>query len=645
MANIIIDVAAEFTGQRAFDQAGKSTLTLERSVKKLAKAFGITFAASTIINYSKESIKAFAADEAAALRLTRAVDNLGIGFANPAISKYISDLERSASIADDILRPAFQALLTTTGSLTKSQELLNNAITISRASGIDLATVSQDLANGYVGITKGLRKYNSGLTTAELNSKSFAEVLGVILSKSAGAAQDYLSSTQYKMDALGVATNNASEIIGGGLVNAFARIAGGTEVSDAQKAIEGVATGIAHITEATGAAIGAIPNLLKMLGNLPKNIFQGFAGKAAGVNLTPTPTTSNKTELTKLQQQKALAKLESDAAKRAKELLALQKKQSAAAAKAVADKAKLDKAASIFDLQKIEIAAALKGKISEEERTRLLLMQAIQDEDAKKAEELQKKLEDIQKKNEAIAKSLTEISTVTNPFMAWADSLGVAANLLGAMPALLNAAGGLTGRGLHNLAPGDGLPGAGSSGTATGTTFGSNATPEEIVKITEDAAAAATDAATTAEESVAITQSAVDAIAESGNAAQDLATTLSVANDIASSAQSSSMFNPYDPWAQAKAKALADVQAAEALVAAGSNMGAGTSSSMFNPYGRSVGGPGFGTMNASPTIYVNVGGSVIMQDEFVKAVNDALVTGNTNGYNTYRPGAVLPSGG
>jgi len=574
MANIIIDVAAEFTGQRAFDQAGKSTLSLERSVKKLAKTFGITFAASTIINYSKESIKAFAADEAAALRLTRAVDNLGIGFANPAISKYISDLERSASIADDILRPAFQALLTTTGSLTKSQELLNNAITISRASGIDLATVSQDLANGYVGITKGLRKYNSGLTTAELNSKSFAEVLGVILSKSAGAAQDYLSSTQYKMDALGVATNNASEIIGGGLVNAFARIAGGTEVSDAQKAIEGVAIGIAHITEATGAAIGAIPNLLKILGNLPKNIFQGFAGKAVGVSLTPTPTTPNKIELTKLQQQKALAKLESDAAKRAKELLALQKKQSAAAAKAAADKAKLDKASAVFDLQKIEIAAALKGKISEEERTRLLLMQAIQDEDAKKAEELQKKLEDIQKKNKEIIDQLTTISTTSNPFQAWADSLTATATILGSMPALINASGGLTGRGLHNI-PQDDLTGfvtdvvdsvITEASTLTGNTFGFS-----------------------------------------------LPTYL--ADQI-----------PNVPFMSDNAPAT-NFQSSP------------TASDMWNTgtFGYSL--PSF----AQPPVTVNVTtqGSVILQDELVKVVNDAVVTANTNGYNNYRPGAVL----
>jgi len=125
MANIIIDVAAEFTGKKAFDQAEKSTFNLQKSAKKLAGAFGIAFGTTAVVNFSKAAVKAFAEDEAAANRLARAVDNLGIGFANPAIAKYISELERTAAIADDILRPAFQGLLTTTGSLTKSQELSN----------------------------------------------------------------------------------------------------------------------------------------------------------------------------------------------------------------------------------------------------------------------------------------------------------------------------------------------------------------------------------------------------------------------------------------------------------------------------------------------------------------------------------------
>jgi hypothetical protein len=202
MSNVAINIAAEYTGKAAFDKANKSVTGLQRNVKKLASGLGVALGVKAMSAYGKAAVKAFAADEASAKRLATAVDNLGLSMSQSRVTDFIANLEKSSAIADDVLRPAFQALLTTTGSLTASQKLLNNAIQISRASGIELATVSQDLANGYVGITKGLKKYNTGLTAAELKSKSFNEVLGIMLAKSAGAADAYLTTTAYKLDVL-----------------------------------------------------------------------------------------------------------------------------------------------------------------------------------------------------------------------------------------------------------------------------------------------------------------------------------------------------------------------------------------------------------------------------------------------------------
>ena len=362
-ADVKIDIAAEFTGKKAFKQADTATQKLTSNVKKLAGAVGLAYGTSAIIAYGKASVKAFAADEAAATRLSRAVENLGIGFANPAIADYIAKLEKSASIADDILRPAFQGLLTTTGSLTQSQKLLNDAIQISRASGVDLATVTEDLGKGYVGITRGLSKYNTGLTRAELTSKSFNEILGVLLKRSAGAAEDYLDTTAYKFDVLSVASNNASEIIGGSLVDAFALIGGGTDASDAAYAIETIATALAKVTVQSGRMIGVIPTLIKNLKNLPSQIFAGFAGKQFGVNIIPpTKKEEAKLTLTEKKQQELLAKMEKEALKREKERLALLNKQNAAKKlQGLIDKANLalGKGADVFDMDKIQIAAAL----------------------------------------------------------------------------------------------------------------------------------------------------------------------------------------------------------------------------------------------------------------------------------------------
>jgi hypothetical protein len=361
----VINIASKFDA-KGFKQAETALGKLSSTAKKLAGGLGVAFGAAAITQYGKASVKAFAADEAAANRLTRAVENLGIGFANPAIADYIGKLEKSAAIADDILRPAFQGLLTTTGSLVQSQKLLNDAITISRASGIDLATVTEDLAKGYVGVTRGLIKYNTGLTRAELQSKSFNEILGVILKRSAGAAEDYLGSTAFSLDTLTIATGNASEIIGGGLVDAFAAIGGGTEAKDAAYVIENIASALAKVTAQTGRTIGVIPTLIQNLKKLPKEIFQGFAGAQIGVNvIPPVKKAEAKVTLTEKRQQELLAKLEKDSLKRERERLSLKNKQLATdKAKALVAKGELAllKGEEVFDIEKIQNAAALKSQ-------------------------------------------------------------------------------------------------------------------------------------------------------------------------------------------------------------------------------------------------------------------------------------------
>jgi hypothetical protein len=361
--SVVINLAAEYTGKKAFKQADTAVGKLNSNVKKLAATFGIAFGAQALVQFSKAAVKAFAQDEASALRLNRAVENLGIGFANPAIADYIAQLERSAAVADDILRPAFQGLLTTTGSLTQSQKLLNDAITISRASGVDLATVTEDLGKGYVGITRGLSKYNTGLTRAELQTKSFNEILGIILARSAGAAEDYLATTSYKMDVLSIATGNASEIIGGGFVDALARASGGTEASDAAIFLETLAGGFNKVTLAAGTAVGAIPSLIKNVKDLAKSIFFGFAGKQVGVSLSaPSKKEETKLNLSEKKQQELLAKLEKDSLRREKERLALLNKQNAAKKlQGVIDKANLalGKGSDIFDMDAIQLNAAM----------------------------------------------------------------------------------------------------------------------------------------------------------------------------------------------------------------------------------------------------------------------------------------------
>jgi len=420
MSNVAINIAAEYTGKPAFDKANKSVTTLERNVKKLASGLGLALGTTAMAAYGKAAVKAFAADEAAARRLATAVDNLGLSFSQAKVTTFIADLEKSASIADDILRPAFQALLTTTGSLTKSQELLNNAIQISRASGVDLATVSQDLANGYVGITRGLKKYNTGLTQAELKSKSFADILGIMLVKSAGSANAYLETTQYKLDALTLAGNNAKETIGAGLIDAFARIAGGSETSDAVKAIDNIAKAINGVTAATGFLVGGLVKLYKGLDFLTTfGGLTGADGSLVGI-LEGKPSTNRSKSpagtAARTAQQRAA---ETAAAARAKELAGLTKKQVASQKALTAEQKKqnaLKKAGTVFDLEQIQIVAALKGKLSEDDKIRLQAQLALLNGNADLATKLTNQILMAQDASGNLAKFLAALPNAKNPF-------------------------------------------------------------------------------------------------------------------------------------------------------------------------------------------------------------------------------------
>jgi hypothetical protein len=410
MADLRVDIAAEFVGKKAFKEADIAAVRLDKTIKKLARTFGVTLGAGAIVAYSKAAVKAFAADEAAANRLATAVDNLGLSFSKVQVATFISELEQSAAIADDVLRPAFQSLLNITGSLTKSQELLNNAIQISRASGVDLATVTNDLGKGYVGITRGLIKYNTGLTRAELQTKSFNEILGIMLAKSAGAAQDYLTTTSYKMDVLTLASENAKETIGKGLVDAFARIGGGTEASDAAKAIDNIAKSVNAVTLVLGTAIGLINKFRQGYTNfLMDPLGTGMPSSGAvSTNRSASPAGT----AARMSQQRAA---ESNARKRALELEKVTKKNTAELKK----QNTLKKAGTIFDLEQIQIIAALKGKLSAEDRKRLELQLALAVENVDEVARLTRELAVSQGLGTDLAKFLADLPDAKNPFEAW----------------------------------------------------------------------------------------------------------------------------------------------------------------------------------------------------------------------------------
>ena len=604
--SVKIDIAAEFTGKKAFDKADTSTQKLTRSVKTLAKGFLGVFAIQKLVSYSKASVKAFAEDDAAAKSLGMTLKNLGLAYgANVGtVNGFINRLEAQTGVLDDELRPAMDRLLRATGDVAKSHELLNLSLDIAAGTGKSVTQVSQSLQKAYLGQTAAIGRLGVGISKADLATGNFEDIQKRLVALFAGQAASAADTYQGSLDKLTVAGNNAKETIGKGLVDALNILSGASTVDPTVSAIDRIANSMADATKDAAKFIKVMQTLFSDL-----SFFNNPATTAAALRIKMGTGFTTPMSISSQDTQRA-DKLAADAAKKAA-AAKIAAEKAAANAKiradklAAANKAKLDKAAAVFDLQKIQIAAALKGKISEEEKIRLQLMQAIADEDADKAEKLAKKLEEIQAKNAKIAADLLAISATKDPFATWAGSLSLALLALGKL-----------GKGIADV-PGL-VPGVNFNPTQ-------NADRNYDMKV---AAVEAVVAATIAE----ITGNG-DAAAILGG--DDAGTILAGAGITFNPGQ-----NPdrnYDDKAAAEAAAAA-AAAALAIAPTNNSLEAGVT---YNPSQNADRNYDAMNSNQAPTIIVNNNGSVIMQDEFVDAVNNALLAAERTGYNRTPAGFLI----
>ena len=433
MPNLIVSAVSEWNG-KALKRGQNDISSFEKGVNKLGKALIGVFAAQKLAAFGKASVQAFLADEAAATKLSTAVNNLGLSMSNPGITDFIATLEHQSGVLDEQLRPAFQGLLTTTGDVVKSQELLKNAIDISRGSTVDLATVSQDLDNAYVGITKGLKKYNLGLTATQLKSASFTEIMTLLNKQFSGASADYLATYSGKLDILKTAADNAKETIGKGLVDALVLASGqDSSVQGVADAMQGISDNAANAARGVGVLVnklttlgGIIPQDMKFSDTLFAQLWKKTSlpgilislGKKTLPKTSPTGAGSLDTWNSNAQQRQA------DAAKALADKKALKIQQElnkVAAAKALKDRiaAQNAKVALLFNQTAISATAALQGKLTDEERNKVLLMLALEMDNTTEAEKLAQKVALASDQTGLLAQFLRTLPDAKNPFEAW----------------------------------------------------------------------------------------------------------------------------------------------------------------------------------------------------------------------------------
>jgi hypothetical protein len=346
MANVIVSAIATFNG-KGLTKGQKQIKSFEKSVKSLGRTFGLAFTAAGIVNFSKKAISAFIKDEAAAKALEMQLKNTGYAFSAPDVEYYIANLQKMYGVLDDNLRPAFQTLLTATGSITKSQDALQVALDTSAATGMSLEEVSSALSAGYRGQTKALRGLGVNLSKGALTAGHMAEALQEIGAAYQGQALARLDTYAGKMDQLKVASANASEIIGGSLLDSLSRLSRDNSLSGFTGLIEGLALKLASIDKAVFNFVGNLLGIKQKTNNFTYSL-----GANAGV------------ELAKIQEKK---KIKDSIALRTQENNQLKAKT---AVDALKDK---------FDLERIGLTAALNAATDDETKLRLKSQLAILD--------------------------------------------------------------------------------------------------------------------------------------------------------------------------------------------------------------------------------------------------------------------------
>lgn len=408
-----VGITVDDKTKKGFDSAKKNVSAFEKTVKNLAKTLGVALSAQAVGRFARTSVQAFLDDEAAATKLGVAVKNLGYEFAQTYVTDYISNLEKTAKVADDDLRPAFQALLQQTGSLTQAQSLLNTAISASRGSGESLVTVANDLAQAYVGNTKGLKKYYLGLDQATLKTMSFVDIQKRLNDQFSGANEAYLNTYAGQVTSLGIAWQNFQEQAGGALL----MLASLGEGSNAQ-GLNNVAKALDLMGKAVTTIAKGATSVLALLNVFGKN--KGILGL-----FNPYGTTNPLSNLSKdagSTGQDFLAKYKELLAKVAAENKKMIKAQQDAAKKQAAQDKKnalLKKQSTLFDIEQIQLIAALKGKLSDEDRKRVELQLALLQGNEEQAAKLSKEIANSIDKTGNLAKYLQTLPDANNPFKNW----------------------------------------------------------------------------------------------------------------------------------------------------------------------------------------------------------------------------------
>ena len=361
-------------------------------LRAFAKAGGVAAAAGLAL-FAKNSIEAALAQEKLDKQLQLTLRSIGQDFSLPEVKTFIADLQRATNVTEDQLVPALQKLIAQTGDLQSSQYLLSKALDISAGTGADLDTVLNAINKAAIGNYDSIAKLGVGFTTAEAKAMGFVELMQN-LDKYGGVAEAQTKTFAGQLERFKISAREATETLGQGFITASSYIATGSDNLDVFSAkLDSAATQLADINVgffSKGFGQAAIDSALVFLETLigesttlqeiekrgidirEQRILQerGYIGLSQiTIDALEQQRLYGKKELTNKQ---ILAKIQKDILAREK---ALTKEKDAQAA---LDKKKAELSA-MFDIDRINLQAALSRKLNGEDELRVKILQKLAD--------------------------------------------------------------------------------------------------------------------------------------------------------------------------------------------------------------------------------------------------------------------------
>jgi hypothetical protein len=182
---------------------------------------GATAAAGAFaVKLGVDAVQAAMQEEQELAKLGTTLNNLGFGNQSEKVNKFIDDLQYSAAVTDSELRPAFDRLVRSTGSITEAQNALSVALDVAQGTGKSLEAVSNALGKAYDGNTGALGKLGAGIDAATLKSgdmNAINEKLTLTFKGQSDAAADTAAGGMKKLQ---IAASELIEAFGTGLVGA-----------------------------------------------------------------------------------------------------------------------------------------------------------------------------------------------------------------------------------------------------------------------------------------------------------------------------------------------------------------------------------------------------------------------------------------